>query len=387
MSTGWPSLPARCCNSAATSPGWPSAWRPCKPRSALTTCVGSASLHRGPLPTAAALPPPFTVMLDQVRQFISQENLFDLAADTVLVAVSGGLDSVVLLDVLHRLGAQAGGGARPLRPARRGGRRRRAVRAQAGQAVRGALFRRVFPDQGLCRARGHLDPNGGRGCCATAGLSRCARRMTTPPSPPATTAATQAETMLLNLTHGTGLAGLHGIRAKNGQVVRPLLAQGKRRPARLPGRKPPALARGCQQRQPRVPAQPACASEVLPVLREHQPQPRQHAGRHRRARGRGRGNRAPLRGRHRRPGPPRRARGGLFRHSAAAKHGRDRPGAARAAAALRLLVGRDARKSWPAFKGLSGKQFDSPTHRLVKDRDQLVITPRRLAQYGTLPAS
>ena len=36
-----------------------------------------------------------------------------------------------------------------------------------------------------------------------------------------------AETMLLNLTHGTGLAGLHGIRPKTGHLVRPLLAVSK----------------------------------------------------------------------------------------------------------------------------------------------------------------
>ncbi|RYY10947.1 MAG: tRNA(Ile)-lysidine synthetase, partial [Cytophagaceae bacterium] len=42
-------------------------------------------------------------MLDQIRQFITENSLFNLEADTVLVAVSGGLDSVVLLDVLHRL--------------------------------------------------------------------------------------------------------------------------------------------------------------------------------------------------------------------------------------------------------------------------------------------
>ena len=36
-----------------------------------------------------------------------------------------------------------------------------------------------------------------------------------------------------------------------------------------------------------------------------------------------------------------------------------------------------------SFNSLAGRQFDSPTHRLVKDRDQLVITPRRLTQFGT----
>ncbi|RZK13257.1 MAG: tRNA(Ile)-lysidine synthetase, partial [Hymenobacter sp.] len=42
-------------------------------------------------------------MLDQVRQFIEEHQLFTIPTDTVLVAVSGGLDSIVLLDVLHRL--------------------------------------------------------------------------------------------------------------------------------------------------------------------------------------------------------------------------------------------------------------------------------------------
>ncbi|RZK27783.1 MAG: tRNA(Ile)-lysidine synthetase, partial [Hymenobacter sp.] len=43
-------------------------------------------------------------MLDQVCQFIEEHQLFNLTTDPVLVAVSGGLDSIVLLDVLHRLG-------------------------------------------------------------------------------------------------------------------------------------------------------------------------------------------------------------------------------------------------------------------------------------------
>ena len=37
-----------------------------------------------------------------------------------------------------------------------------------------------------------------------------------------------AETMLYNLTKGTGIAGLHGIRPRNGKIVRPLLALDKK---------------------------------------------------------------------------------------------------------------------------------------------------------------
>ena len=37
-----------------------------------------------------------------------------------------------------------------------------------------------------------------------------------------------------------------------------------------------------------------------------------------------------------------------------------------------------------ALDGLSGKQFDSPTHTLVKDREQLVVTPRNLSSFGSI---
>ncbi|MGI4822148.1 MAG: ATP-binding protein, partial [Janthinobacterium lividum] len=46
------------------------------------------------------------MLLDQVRQFIEEHQLFSLSTDRVLVAVSGGLDSMVLLDVLYRLKVQ-----------------------------------------------------------------------------------------------------------------------------------------------------------------------------------------------------------------------------------------------------------------------------------------
>ncbi|MCC9168898.1 tRNA lysidine(34) synthetase TilS [Pontibacter harenae] len=37
-----------------------------------------------------------------------------------------------------------------------------------------------------------------------------------------------------------------------------------------------------------------------------------------------------------------------------------------------------------ALEGISGKQFESPTHLLVKDREQLVITPKNLSSFGSI---
>jgi len=45
-------------------------------------------------------------MLAQVRRYIEEHDLFSLENDPLLVAVSGGQDSVALADVLHRLRAR-----------------------------------------------------------------------------------------------------------------------------------------------------------------------------------------------------------------------------------------------------------------------------------------
>ena len=43
-------------------------------------------------------------MIHKIKKFIKQNQLFDLKRDKLLLALSGGLDSVVLLDVLYKLG-------------------------------------------------------------------------------------------------------------------------------------------------------------------------------------------------------------------------------------------------------------------------------------------
>jgi len=43
-------------------------------------------------------------MIHKIKKFIKQNHLFDLKRDKLLLALSGGLDSVVLLDILYKLG-------------------------------------------------------------------------------------------------------------------------------------------------------------------------------------------------------------------------------------------------------------------------------------------
>ena len=319
-------------------------------------------------------------MLDQIRQFITNHALFNLETDTVLVAVSGGLDSVVLLDVLHRLGARLA-----VAHCHFGLRGEEAdadeqfVRKLAKQ-YEVHYFAEFFQTKAFAEREGISTQMAARllryrwweqvradndyAVIATAHHRRDA-----------------AETMLLNLTHGTGLAGLHGIQAKNGHVVRPLLASEKDDlydylvEKRLIWREDASNDSPVYQRN-------RLRQQVLPVLREINPNldntlaaTAERVG----------GAEEIVR---------------RYVEDTAAQARRDAPEATyfsiatlQNTAATTLVLHELLRPfgfSWPVTKeivaslgGLSGKQFDSPTHRLVKDRDQLVITPRRLAQYGT----
>ncbi|MGI4870625.1 MAG: tRNA lysidine(34) synthetase TilS [Janthinobacterium lividum] len=319
-------------------------------------------------------------MLDQIRHFITQQNLFFPETAPVLVAVSGGLDSVVLLDVLHRL-------AVPLAVAHchfglRGEEAdadEQFVRKLAKQyevPYHAEFFQtKAFAEREgistqmaarLLRYRWweQVREQHGYAAIATAHHRRDA-----------------AETMLLNLTHGTGLAGLHGIQVKNGYVVRPLLACGKDElhdyvvAERLIWREDASNDSPVYQRN-------RLRQQVLPVLREINPNldntlaaTAERVG----------GAEEIVR---------------RYVETLAAQARRDAPEAvyfdlaplAQAAAPALVLheLLREFGFSWVVVKelvaalaGPPGKQFDSPTHRLVKDRGQLVLTPRRLAQYGT----
>jgi len=319
-------------------------------------------------------------MLDQVRQFIEDQNLFSIENDAVLVAVSGGLDSVVLLDVLHRLGVQvavahchfglrgddADADEQFVRKlAKQYGlpyfaeffqtkefAEKEGISTQmAARLLRYRWFEQVRQTQGLA-------------CIATAHHQRDA-----------------AETMLLNLTHGTGLAGLHGIQAKNGHVVRPLLHMGKDFlhdyivERRLIWREDDSNDSPVYQRN-------LLRHEVLPVLREINPSLDQT-----------------LQATAERVGG---AEEIVRRYVAetAAQARRDEAEAVylniatlqsttATALVLHALL-RPFSFSWlvvkdivAGFKAPSGLKFFSPTHLLIKDRENLVITPRRLSQYGT----
>lgn len=163
-------------------------------------------------------------MLDAVAKILAQHELI-APGDRVLVSVSGGADSVVLLDLLCRLApefpftvfaAHLDHGLRPESAAdaefvarlcaeweipltveridvRREARERGTGLEEAGREVRRVFLRRVAEEQG----------------CAVVALGHHRDD--------------QAETFLHRLLRGTGLSGLAAMREKSGPFIRPLL--------------------------------------------------------------------------------------------------------------------------------------------------------------------
>ncbi|MET4106871.1 tRNA lysidine(34) synthetase TilS [Hymenobacter sp. UYP22] len=318
-------------------------------------------------------------MLDRIQAFIQEHTLFS-PTDQLLVAVSGGLDSVVLADVLHRLGVKFGvahchfGLRGEEADADEQFVRKLAEKYDAPYFVEFFQTKKFAEQEGIstqmaARAMRYewferIRAQQGYAAVATAHHQR-----------------DTAETMLLNLVHGTGLAGLHGIRPKTGHLVRPLLAVSKPDlydyvvENRLIWREDASNDSPVYQRN-------RLRLEVLPVLRDINPSldhtmsvTAERVG----------------------------AAEEIVRRyveETAAQAQRQEPEATyldirtlqkTAATVLVLhellrpfgfsyLVTKDILQS---FRAEPGRRFESPTHQLVKDREQLVITPRKLQKFGT----
>ncbi|OKL41906.1 tRNA lysidine(34) synthetase TilS [Pontibacter flavimaris] len=319
-------------------------------------------------------------MLQKVSGYILAHGLCQ-PTDKILAAVSGGIDSAVLCEVLHQLkyefavahcnfGLRAEDAEADQLFAKKLAKKydvpfftenfdTRAFAAQeklsiqmAARTLRYAWFEQVRQQEGY----DHI---------ATAHHSN-----------------DLTETILLHLTKGTGIAGLHGIPPKNGHIIRPMLSvtkddiYGYVTERKLIWREDSSNETTKYQRN-------KIRHEVIPVLKEINPNLEE-----------------------------------TMQHTA------ERVSHAESIVAayienLREQSIKEAENAWyvslvplqnatglpvllhellrpfnfsysvvlelvEALDGISGKQFDSPTHTLVKDRDQLVITPRNLSNFGSI---
>ncbi|MBA3317061.1 MAG: tRNA lysidine(34) synthetase TilS [Gemmatimonadales bacterium] len=156
--------------------------------------------------------------MDLYHQFASHLASLSLPGGRALVAVSGGLDSVVLLDLLHRAAdprfdlvvAHADHGIHP----------DSARVAERVAAFAGVLGLRCEVDQlGLGTGTGETTAREAR----YAWLFALRERLGATWVFTAHHADDQAETVLMRALEGSGTGGLAGMRAVSGAVVRPLL--------------------------------------------------------------------------------------------------------------------------------------------------------------------
>lgn len=166
------------------------------------------------------------MVLSMIRRALARHGMIR-AGETVLVAVSGGADSVVLLHCLHRLAPSCG-----IRLAV--GHLDHGLRGEAG-AVDAAFVRELAEALGIPAVVKHLPPGAvaarGRSLQEAARAARYAFLAEAADEAGADrialahTADDVAETVLMNLLRGSGPAGLRGIPPVRGErVIRPLLA-------------------------------------------------------------------------------------------------------------------------------------------------------------------
>ena len=158
---------------------------------------------------------------DKVARFIADRHLLD-PQQKVIVAVSGGADSVVLLNLLQQLGYQC-------------------IVAHCNFHLRGAdanadaefvarlahdyrlPFRSIDFDTNAVAAERKISIEMAARDLRYAWFEQLRQTEQCSAIAVAHHANDNAETVLMNLTRGTGINGLCGIQARNGHIVRPLL--------------------------------------------------------------------------------------------------------------------------------------------------------------------
>ncbi len=165
-------------------------------------------------------------MLEKVKKYIAQNQLFE-EHQHLLLAVSGGVDSVVLIDVLHRLQSYQLLIAHcnfQLR-AKESDEDENFVNRLA-HSYQLPIFVKRFDTQDFAQEN-KLSIQVAARQLRYAWFHELLFSQQIPLLATAHHQSDNIETVLYNLTKGTGIAGVHGILPKNGKIVRPLLCVSK----------------------------------------------------------------------------------------------------------------------------------------------------------------
>ncbi len=165
------------------------------------------------------------LMLTKIKKTIKKYSLLN-AGDNVLVAVSGGPDSVCLLASLHALSSGLGISLRiahldhMFRGEESANEARFVARLAEKLGIPSAVEKIDVP--AFCRERG-VSPQAGAREARYAFLARVARATGASRIATGHTATDQAETFLMRILRGAGVSGLAAIPPKRDDVIRPLI--------------------------------------------------------------------------------------------------------------------------------------------------------------------
>jgi tRNA(Ile)-lysidine synthase len=317
-------------------------------------------------------------MIDKVSSFIQKQQLA-LPHHRLLAAVSGGIDSVVLCEVLSQLPyafaiAHCHFGLR--------GEESDADESFVKKLAKNygvPFFSKYFQTEAFARAE-HVSVQMAARTLRYAWFEELRRQQGFDLVATAHHLNDSAETLLLNLTKGTGIAGLHGIPARNGSVIRPLLALRKEEIVTY------ASTHGLTWREDSSNSSPKyqrnlIRQQVIPALKQINPN-FEHTLQQ--TIGKMQGVEAILNAyvEQVRQLAVRQENAVVYMDIAALQPASGLPVLLHELLRPYQFSHEVTTEIIRSFEGSAGKTFFSPSHALVKDRGQLVITPRQTPDQG-----
>ncbi|MBP6976831.1 MAG: tRNA lysidine(34) synthetase TilS [Bacteroidales bacterium] len=160
-------------------------------------------------------------MLNAFLHFIEKESLF-LPHQPVLLTVSGGIDSVVMVELFRQAGLPFGIAHCNFGLRGSESQRDESFVRELAQRLNVRFFSRRFPTESFAR-QNHLSVQMAARELRYSWFNELMADENYDYAATAHHLDDQIETLMINLTRGTGLNGLQGIHAKQGRIIRPLM--------------------------------------------------------------------------------------------------------------------------------------------------------------------
>jgi tRNA(Ile)-lysidine synthase len=165
-------------------------------------------------------------MLQRFKQFIKQENLF-LTNQKILIAVSGGIDSVALCHLMHEAGYSFGIAHCNFKLRGDDSEKDEKFVNQLSKRFDAPFYTKRF-DTLSYTVQNKISVQMAARDLRYAWFEEIRKKNHYDFIAVAHHQDDEVETFFINLIRGTGIAGLHGIKAKSGKIVRPLLFTGRK---------------------------------------------------------------------------------------------------------------------------------------------------------------